>query len=337
MGDRVVRTAPPPRGDPSIKADPKQPLRLTQGNTAKERARGRRARRVFHGTLAAELEERGAATVEELYLRFDCFLLPLERQEIKQVLESARREGLVAEVPDERDGYGEQVTEQWTTTEKGRKRGRPRTLALPDLGYLIIGEHDRMVKAFDMVKTGATVAIPGLALFGIDQLAPSDTTKWVAFAAAGAAILSVIAYGLSGELDLRAAAASWPRLEEVRPDRCAYQKSWPCMVSVPAFIAAVYAAAGLWLGLGFFDWWVYAVAAVLTGVFYLWRVFPMYRAWHRIDPGRCRTEWTRRGNLAAGRPRCSCTQDEGDLGLGEAAQGEPGERAVGEDEDRQVQ
>jgi hypothetical protein len=105
---------------------------LTQGNTAKKRARGRRARRVFHGTLAAELNDRGAATVEELYLRFDCFLLPLRKDEIKQVLESARREGLVAEVPGKRDGYGDEVSDQWTTTDKGRKLHRPRTLALPE-------------------------------------------------------------------------------------------------------------------------------------------------------------------------------------------------------------
>lgn len=278
---------------------------MTQGNTAKTRARGRRARRVFHGTLAAELKDRGAATVEELYLRFDCFLLPLERQEIRQILESARREGLVAEVPDERDGYGEQVAEQWTLTEKGQKLGRPRTLALPDLGYLIIGEHDRTVKAFDVGKTVATAAIPVLALLGIDKLDPGTAAKWVAFAGAGAAIAAFVAYGLKGELDLRAAAASWPRLKETRRERWDYQMSWPCVAWLPGVLATAYLAAGLYLAFGFFPWWVYAVATALAAGFYFKTVLPMYRAWHRTDPGRCRREWQRRGDEVVEAPPAS--------------------------------
>lgn len=272
---------------------------MTQGNKAKERARGRRARRVFHGTLGAELKDRGAATVDELYLRFDCFLLPLDRAEIRQVLESARREGLVSEVPDQQDGYGEEVTGQWTVSEKGQKVNRPRTLALPDLGYLILGEHDRWVKTFDMVKTAIAAAIPIAALVGIKQLDPNESTKWVGFAAAGVVILCWIAYGLRGELDLRAAADSWPRLKEERRERCDYQKSLPCMICLPAFVFLLYAGAGLWLGFGLFDWWVYALAGVAAAAFYFSCVFPKYRAWHRIDPGRCRAVWRRRGKEAA--------------------------------------
>jgi hypothetical protein len=247
------------------------------------------------------LKDRGAATVEELYLRFDCFLLPLKEPEIRQVLESARREGLVAEVPDERDGYGEEVTGQWTTTEKAQRLGRPRTLALPDLGYLIVGENDPLVKVFDMVKTAAAAAIPGLALLGIDKLDPGTTTKWAAYAGVGAAIAALVAYGLKGELDLRAAAESWPRLEEERRERWEYQKSWPCVAWLPGVIAAIYVAAGLWLGLGFFDWWAYAIPAALAAGLYFKVVLPMYRAWHAIDPDTCRTEWQRRGDEAARR------------------------------------
>lgn len=278
--------------------DPKQPLRLTQGNTAKERARGRRARRVFHGTLATELNDRGAATVEELYLRFDCFLLPLETGEIRQVLESARREGVVAEVSDKRDGYGGEVSDQWTTTDKGKKLRRPRTLALPDLGYLLLGEHDRTVKAFNVGKTVVTMAIPVFALVGIHHLDKGPAAKWAAFGGVGAVILLMFAYGLRGELDLRAAAASWPRLIETRQKRWEYQMSWFCMAFLPALLATVYLAAGLWLGLGRFPWPVYVVAALAAGAIYVKKVWPLYHAWHRTDPALCRHEWSERGDEA---------------------------------------
>jgi hypothetical protein len=282
-----------------MRPDPKQPLRLTQGNTAQQRARGRRARRVFHGTLAAELNDRGAATVEELYLRFDCFLLPLGMDEIRQVLESARREGLVAEVPDKRDGYGAEVADQWTTTERGQKRSRPRTFALPDLGYLILGEHDSAVKVFDVGKTLVTAAIPVLALLGIERLDPGAVTKWAAYVGIGALILWIVAYGLRGELDLRAAAASWPRLKETRRARWNYQMSWPCMAYLPAFMAVVYIGVGLWLAVGLFAWWVYGLALLAAAAIYLIEVRPLYLAWHKTDPKLCRNEWKRRGEAAA--------------------------------------
>ena len=284
---------------PTISPDPKQPLKLTQGNTAKKRARGHRARRVFHGTLAAELNERGAATVEELYLRFDCFLLPLERDEIMQVLESSRRDGLVVEVSDKRDGYGAEVSDQWTTTEKGKKLHRPRTLALPDLGYLIVGEHDRTAKAFDLGKTIVTMAVPALALLGIHQLDPSAAAKWAAFAGAGVAMVAMLAYALNGELDLRAAASAWPRLKEARRARWHYQRSWPCMVFLPACIAIAYVGVGLWLGLGFFPVWVYMTALAAAFLFYLSEVRPLYRGWHSNDPDACRRIWQKRGDEAA--------------------------------------
>jgi hypothetical protein len=281
--------------------DPKQPLRLTHGNTAKKRARGRRARRVFHGTLAAELNDRGAATVEELYLRFDCFSLPLEKGEIKQVLESARREGVVAEVSDERDGYGVEVSDQWTTTDKGKKLSRPRTLALPDLGYLLFGEHDRTVKAFDIGKTAVTMALPALALLGIHSLDPGTVTKWAAFGGAGVVIGWMLAYALRGELDLRAAAASWTRLKESRRSRWDYQMSRLRMGYLPAVVAVIYVCVGLWLGLGLFPWWVYAAGAAVIVAVYLTEIHPLYRAWHRTDPDLCRKEWKERGDTAAAR------------------------------------
>ena len=245
------------------------------------------------------MNDRGAATVEELYLRFDCFLLPLGRDEIKQVLESARREGLVAEVGDKRDGYGEEVSDQWTTTEKGKKLHRPRTLALPDLGYLIVGEHDRTAKAFDLGKTLVTIAVPVLALFGIHQWDPSMVTKWAAFGGVGVAIISMLVYALNGELDLRAAASSWPRLEKVREKRWEYQRSWPCMVYLPVFIATVYTAVGLWLAFGFFPVWAYAAVALPAAVIYLTAVWPLYHGWHSVDPGACRKTWKERGDEVA--------------------------------------
>src|SRR5260221_5333919 len=267
-----------------VRPDPKQPLTLTQGNTGKKRARGRRARRVFHGTLAAELNDRGAASVEELYLRFDCFLLPLERDEIKQVLESARREGVVAEVSDKRDGYGGEVWDQWTTTDKGKKLRRPRTLALPDLGYLVLGEHDGRVKAFDIGKTVVTMAVPVLALLGIHSLDPGTVTKWATFAGAGAVILWMLVYAIKGELDLRAAAAAWPRLRHTRRKRWDYQMSRLRIAFLPAVVAVVYIGGGLRPWLRFFHSRGLVAGSRHPGRGHLTRGPPLYRAWYHTRP-----------------------------------------------------
>lgn len=219
------------------------------------------------------------------------------------MLESARREGLVTEVTDERDGYGETVEEQWTTSEKGRKLRRPRSLALPDLGYLLFGESDRAAKVFDMAKTIATMAVPILALVGIERLDTDAVTRWAIFAGIGAVLAWVVLYGLKGELDLRAAADSWPRLSVQREERWRYQMSWPRTAYLPMVLTLAYAAAGLGLGLGFTTvWWLaLAAAALALAVLYLTLILPLYRAWHSRDPDRCRKEWIERGDQAAKR------------------------------------
>lgn len=325
-----------------VNDDSKQPLELTHGNTARDRARGRGARRIFHSTLAAELNDRGAATVDELYLRFDCFLLPFSHKEIRQVLESARREGLVAEVADQRDGYGAAVEEQWTTTEKGRKLRRPRALALPDLGYLLFSESDRAAKLFDVGKTIVTMAVPVLALVGIDRLEANDAARWAAFVGVGVILAWAVLYGLRAELDLRAAADSWLRLKRDRPERWRYQKSWSRSAYLPALLATLYIAAGLGLGFGFPAVWWYATsaAAIAFAILYLALVLPLYRAWHKRDPDRCREEWVRRGNEAAASGRAPQAYRMSPAPAGsdgaEAAQGEAAEQAIGGGQDREV-
>lgn len=313
-----IRTEPP---------DPKQPLELTHGNTARNRARGRGARRVFHGTLAAELNDRGAASVEELYLRIDCFLLPLRHEEIRQILESARREGLVAEVADPRDGYGEEVQDEWATTEKGRKLRRPRALALPDLSRLIF-QGNGASKLFDMGKTAVTMAIPVLALVGIDHIDGNSVAKWAAFAGVGVVIGAGVLYGLKAEFDLRAAADSWPRLGTERPMRWRYQMSWIRTGYLPTVLACVYVLAGLGLASSFAPVWWYgtASAALVLGAVYFALVLPLFHAWHRDDPKICHEEWIKRGNESARgragvpqtyRPPLAPAQSDG----GEAPQG----------------
>lgn len=309
-----------------IEGGQKQPLELTHGNTARNRARGRGARRVFHGTLAAELNDRGAATVDELYLRFDCFLLPLTHKEIRQVLESARREGLVAEVADAWDGYGEPVAGQWTMTEKGRRLRRPRALALPDLGHLLFDENDRAAKFFDLGKTIITVLVPILALVGIERLEANEAGKWAAFAGVGVVLGWMVLYGLRAELDLRAAADSWPRLQQERKARRRYQMSWIRTAYLPTALAAAYAAAGLGVGLGFPPAWWYATAALALalGVLYILLVLPLYRAWHGVDPQICRDEWIARGDEVAETglaPQTYRPAEHPGSGGGKAAQG----------------
>lgn len=281
-----------------MNGDPMQPLDLTSGNTARERARTRRARRYFHQTLAAELKDRGAATVGELYFRLACFLLPLEDNEIKQVVESARREGVVAEVKGERDGYGKEVVGQWAPTEEGHGLSRPRAMALHDLGYRIAGEHDRLVKVFDSVKTGLTAALPLLPLLAVFETSLSETkaAEIAAFVASGAVLLWILASGVKGELDLRAAAFCWPRLARDRPQRWDYQMSWARTFALPGLVAVAYAMAGAWFIFEIRDAPYYLICAAVAGLIYYEVAFRPYLAWHKHDHDLCREKWERRSN-----------------------------------------
>lgn len=280
-----------------MSTDPRLPLGLAGDNSPKGRAKARRTRSVFHAALAAELNDRGMASIDELYLRLDWFLLPLTKGEIEQIVESARRHGLVREAPRGLDAYGCLASRQWMTTGAGRKLGRPRALALPDLGHRLLGDHEAIAKLFDAAKTVAVGVVPVLVLLlGIKVFDAGSLGTVATAGAVGVVIASVFVYGINGELNLRCAAEAWPRFRKERHGRYRYQRSWVCSLYLPVVVAM----ASMTIGLGFVSGHfevpldVCVAEALLIVGLYISVVRPMRGLWQG-DRATCHDEWCSRG------------------------------------------
>jgi hypothetical protein len=272
-------------------------IELKGDNTARGRSRARRARAVFHGALAHDLNDRGAATIDELWLRLDWFLLPLDREEIEEIVESARRHGIVTEAFGRRDPSGERVRGEWTCTKAGRKLGRPTALSFPDLGHRLVGKNDSLAKLIDSVKSAAAALLPLAAvLLGIHVLDAPTTGTLATAAVVGAVIVSVFAYGINGELNLRCAAAAWPRFQSQRSARWRYQRSWVCALYLPLAVAAVSVTVGVCFRSGHLEpppaQILVAEGLLLIGTYFA-VVLPLHRGW-APDRAKCGEEWRAR-------------------------------------------
>jgi hypothetical protein len=274
---------------------------LHDDNSARDRARTRRARTVYHGILLADLNDRGAASATELWLRLDLFLLPLSTVEIRQTIDSARRQGLVTE----NGADSNEAEPEWTATKAGSKLSRPRALALSDLVYRAAGQRDSLVKLFTAIKRllepALAVVVPLAALIGAHKLPTDATVAKFAVAGAGLAVLlSILLYGWNGELNLRAAAGSWPRLGQERSARAAYQAKRLRAAFVPLATVLLYGNLAA-LGLSSFARWSVGLAivslAVLASLALFW-LRPLRNAWAG-DRARCSQEWERRRQLVA--------------------------------------
>lgn len=237
-------------------------LILSDAHKKRDQRKARWARAVFHSVLAIDLRARGAGTADQLYHRLSWFMLPFDRDEIVQILESARRNGIIRLLGDELDALGTPVTGEWVLTEAGQKLKRPRALALPDLGREALGGTAGFSTAFTSVKGLLLGAAPYLGIYLGVKFDVAEVTK-LTLAAVGALILgTVLVNGIIGDLKLREAARSWPRMREKRHARYLYQLSLARLAFIPVVMIVVYltGAAGLLVSA---DWWRIVGAAVV--------------------------------------------------------------------------
>jgi hypothetical protein len=271
---------------PLTESGPAGGLILSDAHKKRDQRKARWARAVFHSVLAIDLKARGAGTTDQLYHRLSWFMLPFERDEIDQILESARRNGIIRLLGDAVDALGNPVTGEWVLTEAGQKLKRPRALALPDLGRGALGSSAGFSTAFTSVKGLLLGAAPYLGIYLGVKFDVAEVTK-LTLVAVGALILgTVLVNGMIGDLKLREAARSWPRMQEKRHARYLYQLSLARLAFIPAMMIVVYltGAAGLLLGADW--WWIVGVAVVellIAVLVYLGCLRSLRRAWSAND------------------------------------------------------
>lgn len=283
--------------------DDDQGFKFLSNHTRPDKRRASRARSLFSAVLASELNDKGAASVDDLYYRMSWFQLPMTRVEIRQLLELTRRLGVVEPSGYKKDVYGNPTVdetnpdvEEWKTTRAGQKLQRPRALALADLAYRAGGERDAASKLFDLVRGGAAFVIPwGLSLVGA-SLVDGKKAAW-ALAVAGLVVLgSLIVKGMGGELQLRAAAQSWHRFKVQRPNRHRYQLNWARSLATPSMILILYlTGASALVGLTSPVQAIAIIAgeAVIAAIIYLAWFRRLRRRWSG-DLGEWREVWTER-------------------------------------------
>jgi hypothetical protein len=268
---------------------------LTLGDTHRKRdqRQARWAREVFHAVLAIDLKARGAATAEQLYHRLSWFMLPFERSEVLQILDSARRSGVIERLGDARDALGGEVSEEWFPTEEGMKLKRPRSLSLPDLGRSVVGSSAGFSTVFTSTKEVLLALVSVLALAGTNVKFVSDQ-DWVLMLASAMALIAALVDGILGDLKLRAAVRSWPRMREKRRARHAYQLSRQRLVFLPAVVIGFYLiiAVGIllpvsWLKAGIGS----VVLLLLAAAFYRFSLRGLRKAWSGDDKDLLAWEW----------------------------------------------
>jgi len=261
-------------------------LILSDAHTKRDQRKARWARAVFHSVLAVDLKARGAATADQLYHRLSWFMLPFDRDEVVQILDSARRSGIVKSLGDEVDASGRPVSGEWVLTEEGQKLKRPRALALPDLGRDALGSTAGFSTAFTSIKGLLLGATPYLGIYLGIKLDIEEVGRLTSTAVGAAVLGTVLVNGVIGDLKLREAARSWPRLAEKRPARYLYQSSRARLAFLPTVMIVVYltGAAGLLLHA---SWW-HIAAAMMGEIFaasliYLGCLRHLRQAWSDKD------------------------------------------------------
>jgi hypothetical protein len=274
-------------------------LILGDVHTKRDKKQGLWAREVFHSVLATDLKMRGAATVDQLYHRLSWFMLPFDLIEVLQILESARRNGLVKLLGDDLDVLGKCVSEEWALTEEGAKLKRPRALALPDLSWGVIHSTPGISTVFTSAKDLLLGLVPFLALFGA-SLDVLEEQRLIIAAASGVVLGVVLWNGIRGDRKLQAAARSWPRMQEKRQARYEYQLNPGRLGFLPAMLALLYLAIALGGTLAF-SFWKIAVGAgavlVLFGVIYIFTLRKLRKDWSnpRLDLCAWELKWHLRG------------------------------------------
>jgi hypothetical protein len=187
------------------------------------------AQEVFHQVLLPQLAQREAKTIEEIVAGgLSVFRLKLEPNELRDLLELARRRGLIEPLGSIQDVYGDAIEDtQWLPSQLGRELKRPTAVTVG----AVLGDLRKMLPAGTKTAPVLASGLAGLAvvlpfigpLVGVSSSPQSDgmsTKTWV-IVAAGIGLLCLgiaLQRGMRGDAQLRHAARAWERLH----------KTWPC-------------------------------------------------------------------------------------------------------------
>jgi hypothetical protein len=199
-----------------------------------------RARSVFERKLLPYLVKNGALSVADLgrggedgegRIRF--FELKLDANETADVVESARRQGLV-EALYPKNAHGETIEPiEWGATTVGRELKRPRGLSFSDFLNYLAEDFPNVKALIGFAVTGAGLLLT-VGVFANNhpahpgRSAYEDISEYlIAAPLLGALLLALILMrGLKGEANLRRAARAWaPRLRDERPKFYRWQTS----------------------------------------------------------------------------------------------------------------
>jgi hypothetical protein len=179
-----------------------------------------RARSVFHQKLLPYLVRDGASSLSDFKRRpLMLWEQPLGEAEIADVMESARRRGLVEPLDQSKDAYGVAVDEiEWAPTDRGRELKQPRGLTIKDFfNYLVEAlPGGKAVATTAVSAAGVLLTLPVLAsLFNEHQArhASSDADARPYVIAGAAVVLFMVGVmlwrGMQGDANLRHAARAW--------------------------------------------------------------------------------------------------------------------------------
>jgi hypothetical protein len=204
----------------------------------------KQARSVFHQVLLRYLVRWGASSLAQINRRPPhLFSLRFHPKETEDIIESARREGLVEPLYHPRDAYERDVTQtEWMPTARGRELKRPHGLTPTDFKTSLV---DSLPVGGKVVTglfglAGLVLTLPVLgALFNTHSAHPAKTVspqagsvatdiRPVVIAAAGGLVFLLgvmLLRGFNGDSDLRHAAKVWARLGTSRSEFVAWQTS----------------------------------------------------------------------------------------------------------------
>jgi hypothetical protein len=175
-----------------------------------------RSRGVFHEVLLAHLNEHGASTIAELEARpLSWFYLPLNHDEIADVMESARRHGLVVPLDHRVDGHERPLRGvEWAPTERGAALHEPSGMSRRSLFSGLVSGPTRFRQTLADV-------LPLIGFFAgaavLKQLTDGSTRFVIAGAIVAVLLLVMLERGIRAEQRLCEAAQAWPRLASWRP------------------------------------------------------------------------------------------------------------------------
>jgi hypothetical protein len=235
------------------------------------------ARRVVVQEFAADLRTIGASTTREMEAAsVGMFKLPANTDELTELVEIARRLGVV-----ERRERRSRTEVEWVLSQQGQELPAPRSL---DVSQVILS----VARLADPARKQAVDWLPTIALLlGVGAATTTSAKSEAAATAAGAvsiALLTVVlAVHARGELGLRSAARSWPRLNQEREATYRFHTGWRIPV-VFIFVTCLTTAYGLAIfGLHKAAAMVGAAGILLATL--QWRMwhFPAIREYHGPD------------------------------------------------------